>query len=241
MHDLLSRHDISSSSQIRSYFSEENLHLLIENMYFKRVGTGSYLFIEGDPADRLFYVSQGKIKITKQTPEGKAFILYFLQAGDIYGEMGDQDDIRHNCSAYVLEDSVIGILRQSDLELLLYRHGDLAIQFIKWMSLMNRKTQSKFRDLLLYGKTGAICSTLIRLTNTCGVKSEEGILINLRLTNSELANMVGTTRESVNRILNDLKSRDVIGYRNRNIVVKDLDYLRRVCRCENCPVEICRI
>ncbi|OUM88500.1 MAG: hypothetical protein BAA01_05195 [Bacillus thermozeamaize] len=241
MHVLLSRHNISSSSQIRSYFSEENLNLLIENMYLKKLGTGSYLFMEGDPSDRLFYVYQGKIKITKQTPGGKEFILYFLQDGDIYGEIGDKNEVQHNCSAYVMEDSVVGILQQSDLEILLYRHGDLATQFVKWMGMMNRKTQSKFRDLLLYGKPGALCSTLIRLTNTCGVEIEEGILISLRLTHSELANMIGTTRESVNRILNDLKSQDVIGYHDGSIVVKDLDYLRNICHCGDCPAEICRI
>jgi len=186
-------------------------------------------------------VYQGKIKITKQTPGGKEFILYFLQDGDIYGEIGDKNEVQHNCSAYVMEDSVVGILQQSDLEILLYRHGDLATQFVKWMGMMNRKTQSKFRDLLLYGKPGALCSTLIRLTNTCGVEIEEGILISLRLTHSELANMIGTTRESVNRILNDLKSQDVIGYHDGSIVVKDLDYLRNICHCGDCPAEICRI
>lgn len=239
--DLLSPRNLSSGHQIRSFFSEKNLNLLLENMYVKKLGTGSYLFMEGDPADRLFYVHQGKIKITKQTPEGKEFILYFLQEGDIYGEIGDKDEIKHNCSAYVMEDSVIGILQQGDLEILLYRHGELAIQFVKWKGMMNRKTQSKFRDLLLFGKPGALCSTLIRLTNTCGVEIEEGILITLRLTNSELANMICTTRESVNRILNDLKSQNVIGYRDGHIVVKDLGYLRSVCHCGNCPVEICRI
>lgn len=78
--------------------------------------------MEGDPSDRLFYVDQGKIKITKQTPGRKEFILYFLQDGDIYGEIGDKNKVQHNCSAYVMEDSVIGILQQNDLEILLYRH-----------------------------------------------------------------------------------------------------------------------
>ena len=73
----------------------------------------------------------------------------------------------------------------------------------------NLKNETRFRDLLLHGKKGALLSTLIRLTNTYGVKQKDGsILIDCALTNQELANFCATSREVVNRILNDLKKKE---------------------------------
>jgi CRP/FNR family transcriptional regulator len=124
---------------------------------------------------------------------------------------------------------------------LLLQHGDLAVEFMKWIGLMNRLTQSKLRDLMLSGKLGILCSLLIRLGNTYGIEQGGRILISNKLTNSELADMIGTTRESVNRILGDLKKAGVISYEDGHIVIQDLDYLRDTCQCENCPKEICRV
>lgn len=78
---------------------------------------------------------------------------------------------------------------------------------MKWISEHLRRMQTKFRDLVLHGKKGALYSTLIRMTNSYGVLKENGILIDLPLTNQELANFCATSRESVNRMLNELKSK----------------------------------
>lgn len=78
---------------------------------------------------------------------------------------------------------------------------------MKWISEHLRRMQTKFRDLVLHGKKGALYSTLIRMTNSYGILKENGILIDLPLTNQELANFCATSRESVNRMLNELKSK----------------------------------
>ena len=78
---------------------------------------------------------------------------------------------------------------------------------MKWMGIDQQKTQTKFRDLMLHGKKGALYSTLIRLSNSYGVKKENGVLIDLVLTNQDLANFCGMTREVVNRMLAELKKR----------------------------------
>jgi CRP/FNR family transcriptional regulator len=104
-----------------------------------------------------------------------------------------------------------------------------------------RKTQTKFRDLVLNGKKGALYSTLIRMTNSYGSTVDEGILIDLSLTNQELGNFCGTSRESTNRILSELKRDDIITSLNGKIVVKNLQYLKNEIGCENCPAVYCSI
>ncbi|MGG1554327.1 Crp/Fnr family transcriptional regulator [Paenibacillus ferrarius] len=226
---------------IRQFFSEENFHRLEGIMYSKQAKKGDYLFREGDPAERLYYIVKGSVRITKLSDTGKSFVLYLHQTGDLFGQMDPFQDSVQSFSAEVTEDTTIGVMQRKDLEILLWQHGDLAVEFMKWMGLMHRMTESKFRDLMMYGKPGALCSLLIRLSNSYGVPKEDHTLITYKLNNTEMAEMIGTTREGVNRMLHEMKKEDAIDFRDGHIMIKDANYLRDICHCENCPKEICRM
>jgi CRP-like cAMP-binding protein len=229
---------------IEGYISEENFKLLKGIMYPKKMETGNYLFWEGDAADYLYFIRSGRVKLLKSTEDGKDMIMSIMQKGDLIMEMGGFNESQHQYSAELLTDTEVGVIQRKDLEILLYRHGDFAIEFMSWMSLMHRMTQSKFRDLLLYGKTGALASTLIRLTNSFGIATPDGIRIDMKLTNSELADIIGATRESVNRMLGEMKEAGTISIKSGHITVRKLSDLRHTCHCPTypeCPVEICRI
>jgi CRP/FNR family cyclic AMP-dependent transcriptional regulator len=181
------------------------------------------------------------VKITKSTDDGRDFVLYHFQEGYLFGEIGSFGESIYSFNAEVTSDSHIGVIHQRDLEILLWQHGELAVEFMKWMGLMHRITQSKIRDLILFGKPGALCSTLIRLSNTHGKQYKGHLLISKKLTNSELGDLIGATRESVNRMLKELKEKSVIYMNQGHIVVKDLAYLKEIYHCESCPTAICRV
>lgn len=223
------------------FFSADSFAKLQSIMYRKPIEKGSVLFWEGDAAEKLIFVRRGRIRITKTSDSGRHITLYLLQKGDLYGQPDPFQNPLHAFNAEVLEDGEIGVMQMADLEVLLWQHGDLAIEFVKWMGLMHRMTQTKFRDLMLYGKSGALCSLLIRLCNSNGTQEEEGTRISLRVNHTEMADMIGATRECVNRMLSELRKDGIIAVKDGHLVVKDIDYLRGVCRCENCPKEICRM
>lgn len=221
--------------------SDVNMNRLLSVMKDRTVPEGSHLFWEGDTSDKLFYIKRGRVKITKTTDEGKELILYMHQDGDLIGQADPFFGTKHTFSAEVLEDSEVGVLDHTDLELLICQHCDFAIDFMKWMGSHHRITQTKFRDLMLYGKPGALCSTLIRLYNTYGEPHGDHVIINKKITHTDLSNMIGATRESVNRMLSDLRKKDAVEYEGGMIVIKDLEHLQGICHCELCPKEICRI
>ncbi|WP_248926024.1 Crp/Fnr family transcriptional regulator [Paenibacillus hamazuiensis] len=231
----------SQMNGILEFISKESFELLRSIMYTKDVQKGKYLFWEGDPADKLFFIHSGRVRILKSSDSGRDLTMYIHQNGDLFGQVDPFQDSVHAFSAEVTEDAQIGVIQRKDLEVLLWQHGDLAIEFMKWMGLMHRITQTKFRDLMMYGKTGALCSLLVRLCNSYGVPRGPHIYVDLKLNNTEMADMIGATRESVNRMLSDLRKEDVVEYEDGHILIKDLAYLRDVCRCENCPKEICRM
>lgn len=200
-----------------------------------------YLFLEDDTADKLFFIREGNVKLTKTTADGKEHILSLFGKGDMFGELSSFQDLAHSYSAYTLENSQIGIIQQRDMEILLWQHGDLAIEFMHWNTLMDRITKSKLRDLTFHGKSGALASTLIRMCNSYGKTDGKSIFIQKRIKNGELGDFIGATRESVNRLLSDLKKREIISQQDGCIVVHEVSALKEMCYCEECSVEVCRM
>lgn len=229
---------------IGAFFSEQSFAELKKIMYPRKVASGSYLFWEGDSADYLYYILSGTIKLVKTTDDGKDMILSLMQPGDLIAEVDGRSESKHQSNAIVMLDAEVGVIQRRDLEIILYRNGEFALDYFNWMHAMQQMMQSKIRDLLLYGKTGALASTLLRLANSCGVMTPEGIRIGLKLTNSELGEMIGATRESVNRMLSDMRSKGVVANKQGYLIVKKLNELKQTCHCPEfpaCPKEICRI
>lgn len=218
---------------------KELLHFADRHMQTKK---GSYIFQEGTDADELYIILSGKIQISKITADGRELTFRICGKNDIIGELTlFTSSPKYLLNALVLEAGEIAIIKKDVLEREIFKNSSLAFEFMKWMSDHFRKTQTKFRDLVLNGKKGALYSTLIRMTNSYGFKVDEGILIDLPLTNQELGNFCGTSRESTNRILSELKRDDIITSLNGKIVVKNLQYLKNEIGCENCPAVYCSI
>jgi CRP/FNR family transcriptional regulator len=185
----------------------------------------------------LLMVKTGKVKVTVRTEDGRAYMLYVFQRGDMFSMFSF---LRiPNCEVIVAENSTLGFLNQRQLEALFYEDPALASTFVQWCETMNTSTMVKTRDLLMFGKSGALASTLIRLLNSYGERVADGIRINLKLTNEDLAKLIGSSRESVNRLLRRYEDLGVIRYDRRMIVVKNKSFLEKQHGCMKCPREIC--
>ncbi len=227
-----------------SLFTTGQLDQLISIMNVRKYDAGAYIFWEGDPADSVYLVRKGLVKLRKSTDDGKDLLLSILQPNDLMADI-DAWDTTHRYSAQAMEPVEVGVISRLQLELLMSKSGEFAFRFAMWMSLMHRQTESKLRDLLMLGKQGALASTLIRLSNSFGIMQEDGILIDIKLTNTELAELVGTTRESVNRMLSALKDEGVVECLAGGMIrILDLGALRLTAGCPDCPAcpkEMCRI
>ncbi|KQL42347.1 Crp/Fnr family transcriptional regulator [Bacillus sp. FJAT-25509] len=209
----------------------------------RSVKKGTFLFQEGEDATELYLIKSGMIQISKLTLNGDELNLRICKKDDLIGELTlFSENANYMLSAYALEESEVQVIPKDILEKKLINHAPLTFEFMKWISTHLRKNQSKIRDLVLSGKKGALYSTLIRISNSYGEIIENGILLNIHLTNQELAKFCAATRESVNRMLSDLRKKDVISYSpDGKIIIKDLQFLKNEIGCDNCPKDICNI
>jgi CRP/FNR family transcriptional regulator len=206
-----------------------------------KVPAATSLFWEGDRADKLYFLFRGNAKATKTTKDGKEVVFYLFHEGDLFGLCELYSESKLSFSSVTTEDCDVGVIQKEELEAEMCQSGSLAVEFMQWMGQMHRLTQTKLRDLLLYGKPGALCSTLIRLANSYGEPHPHGIIIRKKLTNTELSDYIGSVRESVNRMLHDLKKASAIDWHNGFLLIKDIEYLKKVCCCEDCPLSVCRM
>ncbi|NLP52344.1 Crp/Fnr family transcriptional regulator [Bacillus sp. RO1] len=231
-------------SSVTEKLSKELKEFLFSSFEKKlAVKKGAYLFQEGMVASEIYLILNGTFKISKVTPDGQELTLRLCSQDDLVGELTlFCSGAIYMLSAKAIDDkgSVL-VIPKLELERKLGESGRLALEFMKWMSLHYRKTQTKFRDLVLNGRKGALYSTLIRMSNSYGVLKADGILIDLHLTNQELANYCGTSREVVNRMLSELKKNGVVSVDKGRVTIHDLNYLKVEIHCENCPDELCRI
>ncbi|MGD7047974.1 Crp/Fnr family transcriptional regulator [Rossellomorea marisflavi] len=204
------------------------------------VSKGSYLFLEGKVPSHLFFIKEGHIKVTRSTPGGRELALRIVGAGDVVGELlcGDSS---YSVSARAMDRCSLLSIPITDFEASLLDDRERNRDWIKWFQLQQRKDQSRFRDLLLHGKKGALYSTLIRLTNTYGEHQVGGILIGICLTNQDLDDFCGASREMVNRMLHDLKEDGVISMNKGFITIHKLDRLKETIDCDQCPLCVCQI
>ncbi|CEG27476.1 Crp/Fnr family transcriptional regulator [Bacillus sp. B-jedd] len=203
---------------------------------------GSYLFREGQDAAEVYIILSGKVQITKMNSEGQELLLRLCCHNDIVGELTlFTYEPKYIFNARAIEDAEIAALEINELEQALFKNSELAYEFLKWMNDHMRKTMTKFKDLVLYGKKGALYSTLIRLSNSYGVVTEKGILITVPVTTQDLANFCGTAREIVSRMLSELKRKNIISIEAKKITIHNLEYLKKENNCENCPIEYCNV
>ncbi len=221
---------------------EEIIDLFHTNPLVKKIPKGQFLFQEGTSSKEVFYLKQGTIQISKVIPDGRELTLRLSSPGDVIGEVTlFCKESTYMLSGKALEDVVVYTISKEEFESKLSQQPELVLGWLQWVQLQNQKNQTKFRDLLLHGKKGAVFSTLIRLTNSYGKKVDNGIFIDLTLTNQEIANFCGTSREVVNRLLNELKKEEVLSIDKGQLIIHNLQYLKDEINCENCPIEICRI
>lgn len=216
--------------------------LILKYSVDRKYKKSEFLFLEKEKADKLYIVHSGKIKVGKNTEDGSELTFQIAKEGDIIGEvMLFNENTTYLTFASVLEDAVVGYVDKSKIERELKNNSELCVEYIKWMGENLLKTQTKIRDLIMYGKKGALYSTLIRMSNSYGKVTQNGIVIELSITNKELSDLCGTTRESVNRMLSELKKQNIISIKNNLITIHNLCYLRKEIGCDDCPFEICQI
>ncbi|WP_027718407.1 Crp/Fnr family transcriptional regulator [Desulfovirgula thermocuniculi] len=180
---------------------------------------GHIIFMEGEPGEAVFFLKSGRVKIFKQDEEGREQILHYINPGEVFAEVVLFDGGEYPACAEVVEDAQVGFIKNEDLNALLLQKPAIALSLLKIMARRLRASQKQIMELALKDTTRRLASLLLELALEHGTPEEGGLRIGVHLTHQELASMIGTTRETVNRILGEFRRDKAISVTRQGIVV----------------------
>lgn len=222
----MNKTDLLKAIPLFSGLNQDLIETVAEKVLDRRYKKGMLIFLEGEPGDSIFVIYSGKVKLTMSSEEGQEKIILILQAGDLLGEVVLFDSGPYPVTAEVIEDSHIGSLGVKEVDELLLVNPDLSINLLKIMSKRLRQLQRQIKNLALKDAYGRLASRLFKLGREYGVDIEEGKQIKVALTHQELANFIGTSRETVSRILREFEKEGAISVKRQIVTITDEKKLR---------------
>ena len=210
------------NSALLSSLSEEELRTLAARTVRKQFKSGELLFSEGEPCHGLHIIAHGKVRIFKTSANGREQVLAVNQPGESVAELPMFDGGPYPASAAAVEDTQIAFISQRDFHNYCLEHPKVALKMLAIVGARLRRLVGIIEELSFTTIRQRLVSTLLRLAQTEGVKTELGIEFQLPSTHQELANQLGTVRELISRNLMRLQAEGLLDVDARQIVVKDL-------------------
>ena len=201
---------------------------LRESMTQVKVSKGQTLFKEGDAGDRLFVVVEGKLKLGTSSGDGRENLLSILGPGDMFGELSLFDPGPRTATATAVTDSRVLALANDQVIGWVTAHPQVSLQLLKRLARRLRRTNEVLADLVFADVPGRVAKAIIELGERFGTKKDDGLHVNHELTQEELAQLVGASRETVNKALADFASRGWVKLEPRAVII--LDYERLIKR-----------
>jgi len=209
-----------------SHLTDEELKMVDEITKVRKYRKNMLIFVEGEHGDELYFVKKGRVKISKLLEDGSEKILHILKERDIFAEVLLFGGGEYPATAEVIEDAEIGIIENKPLEELLKKNGEMTLKILKVMAERLRRAQYHIRDLALRDACGRLSSVLLDLVEEHGEETPDGVKISVKLSQQQLANMVGTSRETAARILGMWRKEGIIKVNNQIIEIVDMERLK---------------
>lgn len=222
--------DVLRQAPLFSGLDDESAGSLAASMSARTLRRGEVLFSEGDDGDQLYVVTEGKIKLGRTSADGRENLLAILGPGQMFGELSFFDPGPRSATATAVTEVEVKSLGHPALGPVLREQPDVALALLNQLAGRLRRTNEVVGDLVFSDVPGRVAKALLDLAGRFGRREDDGIHVNHDLTQEELAQLVGASRETVNKALADFASRGWMRLEPRSVVILDLERLQRRAR-----------
>ena len=222
--------DILSRAGILQGVDSEAVNNLIEQMETVRFPRGTTIFDEGEPGDRLYIITAGKIKLARHAPDGRENLLTVMGPSDMFGELSIFDPGPRTSSAVCVTEVQAATMNSDMLQKWVEDHPSIAQQLLRVLARRLRRTNANLADLIFTDVPGRVAKTLLQLANRFGVQEGGALRVNHDLTQEEIAQLVGASRETVNKALATFAHRGWIRLEGKSALIVDTEHLAKRAR-----------
>ena len=217
----------ASKIPIFENLNNEELVEIVNTINHKEYVKGDVIFTEGNRANTLYFINEGKIKLYKYTKDGKEQILHVLSEGDFFGELELIKPSKYGFTSKAIVDSKICTLTKDEMKEIMMKNPEIGIKILETVGERLSKVESLAQNLATNDVDSRMAYLLTDLMERYGEKIEKNISIELPLSREEMANFIGVTRETISRKLKkfeDEKLIKIVG--TKNIIILDEEGLK---------------
>ena len=204
----------------------EALTRLADKIEIREVRRRQVIYLPGDPGGAVYFVNSGRVKVSKVTRDGKELTLAYRMPGEVFGETCLIDGGPREEMAEAMENALITEVERSEFERLLQTHAVLGYRLTKILAQRRRDVEAKIENLIFKDVNSKLAELLLRLGVEYGVEDSRGTLVALKITHQEMANLIGSTRETVSLTLAQFKKKGLIQTEGRKVIIADREGLR---------------
>lgn len=215
--------DVLKQIPLFSSLEEAALDKLSQAVRPKSLKSGDVLFFKGDDGDAMYIIRSGAIKIVLPSAVGEEIIVALLKDNDFFGAMAMLDGMPRSADAVAVAQTEIFVLGRSEFLSILQSDINALKTILCDLSRMIRKTDDLLGDVCFFNISIRLAKKLLDLAESTGKEADEGILLDISLTQKELGDMVGATRESVNKELKNLREEGLIHVSGNRITILDME------------------
>ena len=210
-----------------SQMTQEDLQWLEGKSRMRKLKRGEPVFLPSQQSNGVVLVAEGRVRICHITPEGKQSILNFIDANEIFGELSIFDATEREEYAEASEATTLILIPREAMRAVVQKYPQIVYGVTKVIGLRRQRIERRLRNLLFRSNRERVIHLLLELVEKYGQRSETGIDLNIRLSHQEMANIIGSTRETVTVVLGQLQTEGLIRIARRRITICNLNTLAR--------------
>lgn len=208
---------------------DSDIEEIKDYLIFERRRKKETIFSEGDTSDWFYIVQRGKIKITKLSQEGKEIILEVISKGDFFGGIAVLRGFPYPANAVSMEESDIIKIYRANFMKIIDRFPEVMTCIFQGLGDRVKDFHEMTKNIALEKVSSRIASMILKLSEKTGTRTSEGIVLDMKLTKQDIAEMVGTTVETAIRTMSRFKKLGLIEEKEGKIIIKDPDGLKISC------------
>jgi CRP-like cAMP-binding protein len=220
--------DLLAQTELFGELDRATLQQVAEHAIRRSYKKGSLIFVQGDRGDALFVLVEGLLKVLVTSEQGDEMVLVTLRPPATFGELALVDGGPRSASVEVVEPATVLSFERTTLLELAQRYPPVGVGLLRSLGSLLRRLTGQASDFVFLDLHGRVAKLLVRFAEAEVLAPQGEVVLDLHLTQGDLARMVGGSRQSVNQILRSLASRGYLELRGRSIVIKELSQLRRL-------------
>lgn len=197
-----------------------------DDLFHKSYKKGEYIYMPDEHADKMYLISEGRVKIGHYGETGKEITKAIITKGEVFGELAIiGQDVRRDF-AYTLDKTNVCIISVDEMKSLMKDHSNLSIFFLNIIGSRKLEIEKRLESLVFRDSRSRIIEFLIYLNEKSGERIGYEYVVRKFITHQEIANMTATSRQTVTTILNELRNKNFITFDRRRLLIRDLEALQ---------------